>query len=56
VAARPTEAVAPEKATTPESLQPEDAGMMLLLRNEVFVSFLSNMHFVGAEYGPDTNQ
>jgi hypothetical protein len=46
VAVRPTEAVAPEKATTPESLQPEDAGMMLLLRNEVFVSFLSNMHFV----------
>jgi hypothetical protein len=32
VAAGPTEAVAPEKATTPESLQLEDAGMMLLLR------------------------
>jgi hypothetical protein len=46
VVARPTEAVTPEKATTPESLQPEDAGMMLLLRNGVFVSFLSNMHFV----------
>jgi hypothetical protein len=46
VAARPTEAVAPEKATAPESLQPKDAGMMLLLRNRVFVSFLSNMHFV----------
>jgi hypothetical protein len=46
VAARPTEAVAPEKVTAPESLQPEDAGMMLLLRNGVFVSFLSNMRFV----------
>jgi hypothetical protein len=46
VAARPTEAVAPEKATAPGSLQPEDAGVMLLLRSEVFVSFLSNMHFV----------
>jgi hypothetical protein len=46
VAARPTEAVAPEKATAPESLQPEDAGMMLLIRKRVFVSFHSNMRFV----------
>jgi hypothetical protein len=45
VAARPTEAVAAEKLTAPESLQPKDAGMMLLLRNGVFVSFLSNMRF-----------
>jgi hypothetical protein len=34
VAVKPTEAVAPGKTTTPESLQPEDAGMMLLLRDE----------------------
>jgi hypothetical protein len=46
VAARPTEAVAAEKAAAPESLPPEDTGMMLLLRNEVFVFFLSNVHFV----------
>jgi hypothetical protein len=46
VAAKPIEAVVPGKTTTPESLQPKDAGMMLLLRNEVFVSFLSIMHFV----------
>jgi hypothetical protein len=46
VAARPTEAVALEKAAAPESLPPEDAGMMLLPRNEVFVFFLSNVHFV----------
>jgi hypothetical protein len=31
VAAKPTEAVVPGKTTTPESLQPEEAGMMLLL-------------------------
>jgi hypothetical protein len=46
VAARPTEAVAPEKLTVPESLQPEDACMMLLLRSGFFMSFLSNMRFV----------
>jgi hypothetical protein len=33
VAAKPTEVVAPELTTTPGSLQPEDAGMMLLLRD-----------------------
>jgi hypothetical protein len=32
-AAKPTEVVAPELTTTPGSLQPEDAGMMLLLRD-----------------------
>jgi hypothetical protein len=46
VAAKPTEAVVPGNITTAESLQPEDAGMMPLLRIEVFVSFLSIMHFV----------
>jgi hypothetical protein len=45
-AAKPTEAIAPEKLTAPESLQPEDAGMMLLLGSGIFVFFLSNMHFV----------
>jgi hypothetical protein len=45
-AAKPTEAVAPEKLTAPESLQPEDAGMTLLLRSGIFVFFLSNMGFV----------
>jgi hypothetical protein len=45
-AAKPTEAAAPEKLTAPESLQPEDAGMTLLLRSRIFVFFLSNMRFV----------
>jgi hypothetical protein len=45
-AAKPTEAAAPEKLTAPESLQPEDAGMTLLLRSGIFVFFLSNMRFV----------
>jgi hypothetical protein len=45
-AAKPTEAAAPEKLTAPESLQPEDAGMSLLLGNKIFVFFLSNMCFV----------
>jgi hypothetical protein len=33
VAAKPADVVAPGLATTPEALQPEDAGMMLLLRD-----------------------
>jgi hypothetical protein len=33
VAAKPADVVAPEPMTTPEALQPEDAGMMLLLRD-----------------------
>jgi hypothetical protein len=33
VAAKPADAVAPRLTTTPESLQPEDAGTMLLLRD-----------------------
>jgi hypothetical protein len=33
VAVKPADAVAPGLTTTPESLQPEDAGMMLLLRD-----------------------
>jgi hypothetical protein len=45
-AAKPTEAAAPERLTAPESLQPEDAGMTLLLRNRIFVFFLFNMRFV----------
>jgi hypothetical protein len=45
-AAKPTEAAAPEKLTAPESLQPEDAGMTLLLRSGIFVFFLYNMRFV----------
>jgi hypothetical protein len=45
-AAKPTEAAAPERLTALESLQPEDAGMMLLLRNGIFVFFLFNMRFV----------
>jgi hypothetical protein len=32
-AAKPTEAIAPGLTTTPENLQPEDAGMTLLLRD-----------------------
>jgi hypothetical protein len=46
VAAKPTEAVVMEKAAAPESLPPEDAGMMPLPRNEVFVFFLFSVHFV----------
>jgi hypothetical protein len=45
-AAKPTEAVAPEKVAAPDSLQPEDAGMMLILRSGIFVFFLSDMRFV----------
>jgi hypothetical protein len=33
VAAKPADVVTPGLTTTPESLQPEDAGMMLLLRD-----------------------
>jgi hypothetical protein len=33
VAAKPADIVAPEPTTTPEPLQPEDAGVMLLLRD-----------------------
>jgi hypothetical protein len=45
-AAKPTEAAAPEKLTAPDSLQPEDAGMSLLLGDKIFMFFLSNMCFV----------
>jgi hypothetical protein len=45
-AAKLTEAVVPEKLTAAESLQPEDAGMMLLLWSGIFVFFLFNMRFV----------
>jgi hypothetical protein len=33
VATKPADVVAPEPMTTPETLQPEDAGMMLLFRD-----------------------
>jgi hypothetical protein len=39
VAARPTEAVAPEKVTAPESLQPEDAGLMFYSEMEFSCPF-----------------
>jgi hypothetical protein len=52
VAAKPADAVVPGLTTTPESLQPEDAGMMLLLRDGFacpsslsYISFAYTSHF-----------
>jgi hypothetical protein len=46
VAAKPADAVAPGLTTMPESLQPEDAGMMLLLRDGFSCpSYLSYISF-----------
>jgi hypothetical protein len=46
VAAKPADVVAPEPTTTPEALQPEDADMMLLLRDGFScTSYLSCISF-----------